>query len=324
MATMNRGAVIGETLASLAAQGELGDVELIVIDGSADALTEQAIATWRDRLPAVHYERCAPRGFDRDYCAAVAKARGDYCWLISDDDLLLPGALAKVREAIAGGPDFVVANTEVRDPEMHELLVASGLPLAEDREFGPGEDDAMAMVALSFLSYVGGVVVRRELWCARDAKPYWGTDFVHVGVLFQRPIERSVFVVARPLIGMRFGVSLWTNRFFDIWMFQWPDLVWSFPQVSQATKQSVVWREPWRRCRQLLLLRATNHYSLRHFRQRLSGRTLGLKLRCVAWLAAITPVSWAARGTRWYLQRVGRYTGRARWELEAVLNRGGS
>jgi glycosyltransferase involved in cell wall biosynthesis len=323
MATMNRGAVIGETFASIAAQGELSAMELIVIDGSADDATERALAAWQDRLPPVRYERRAPQGFDRDYCAAVAAASGEYCWLMADDDPIRPGAVAAIREAMAGEPDFVVINGEVRGPDLQEQLVVSGVPLAEDRVFRVGEDDALAAATLAFLSYVGAVVVRRSLWQARRPEEYWGTDFVHVGMLLQRPIERSVVVLARPLVTLRFGVALWMKRAFEIWMLQWPKLVWSFPQISAATKENVTPREPWRRMQQLLLERAKGHYGRPQYRQWISGPALGRGYRLAAWMIALMPIPVAARAARWYFKRSGRYEGVLAWEIQTMIERGG-
>jgi len=319
MATMNRGDVIGETLASIAAQGNLTGVELVMIDGSRDDATERVLASWRDRLPPVRYERRPPQGFDRDYCAAVAAARGDYCWLVADDDPLLPGAFAAIRPALADEPDFVVLNGEVWDPELKELLRAGSLALAADRIFRAGEDDALAAAVLAFLSYVGSVVVRRGLWNARETAPYLGTDFVHVGVLMQRPIERSVVVLVRPQVRLRFGVALWTGRFFDIWMFQWPKLIWSIPQLSPAVKQAVTWEEPWRQARQLLTLRATGHYTLDHYRRRLAARPVDWRYRLIARMVAVLPARPAAWAAQAYFRRVGRCSGPLAWELRQVL-----
>jgi len=314
MATMNRSNAIGETFAGIAAQ-EIGGVELIIVDGSSDAATERVIDAWRDRLPPVRYERCAPQGFDRDYCRAVERSRGEYCWLISDDDPWRPGAIAAVKRAIAGRPDFVVVNGDMRGPDLREPLETTMMALTEDRVFQPGEDDALAIVALSYLSYVGAVVVRRELWMARRAEPYFGTDFVHVGVILQRPIERSVVVIAKPYVTLRFGVALWKSRTFEIWMFQWPELVWSFPQISAATKQAATFAEPWRRLRKLLLMRATGHYRRGNYERLIARWRLGAWRRIASRLIAELPVPIARGLARWYLTRRGRNTGRLWWEL---------
>ena len=41
---------------------------------------------------------------------AVTQARGDYCWILSDDDLLLPGAIDTVLDSLRSWPGLVLAH----------------------------------------------------------------------------------------------------------------------------------------------------------------------------------------------------------------------
>lgn len=41
---------------------------------------------------------------------AVTQARGDYCWILSDDDLLLPGAIDTVLDTLRSYPGLVIAH----------------------------------------------------------------------------------------------------------------------------------------------------------------------------------------------------------------------
>lgn len=314
MATMNRSEVIAETFAAIAGQ-DFDGVELVIVDGSRDDATERVLEVWRPRLPPVRYERLKPQGFDRDYHGAIQRAAGEYCWLIADDDPWNPGAVAAVRRALGDAPDFVVVNGELRGPDLSERLESTMMPLTEDRIFRQGEDDALAAVALSYLSYVGAVVVRRTLWMARRAEPFFGTDFVHVGVLFQQPIERLVVVIATPYVNLRFGVAQWSGRSFDIWMFQWPRVVWSFPQISDEVKKRVTRKEPWRRLQILAIMRATGHYARRNYVTRLAALPLGWWHRLTSQIVAALPVRAAGRLARWYFACRGRDVGRLAWEL---------
>lgn len=313
---MNRADFIEETLEGIATQEDLDGVELVIIDGSGDDATERLVADWRDRLPLVRYERRKPSGFDQDYCVAVECSTGDYCWLITDDDPWKPGAVTAVKRALRGTPDFVVVNGEVWGEDLTECLTKSVMAINEDREFRPGEDDALAAVALSHLTYIGAVVVRRELWISRHAESYVGTDFVHIGVLFQQPIQRSVVVVAKSCVKMRYGLASWAGRSFEIWMLKWPELVWSFPQFRPETKQAVTYRDRWRRPRQLLLMRASGLYSQQHYRKLVTGRRLRGWRRVAAYLIVSLPVLLVNRCAHRYFAWRGRLEGSLRWDLE--------
>ena len=73
---------------------------------------------------------------------------------------------------------------------------------------------------------------------SREREPYFGTEFIHVGVIFQAPLPgtASGHLDAPGLDPVRHGQ--WTARSFEIWMFKWPELVWSFPGFSDDGKNT--------------------------------------------------------------------------------------
>lgn len=121
------------------------------------------------------------------------------------------------------------------------------------------------------LSFIGCAIMRRSLWIARDRQNYYGSLFVHVGVAFQAPLRR-VSALGIPLIRIRIGNAMWTARGFQIWMFLWPDLIWSFAGFSDATKAQVVPRHPWRQPQKLLVWRAYGVYGTSEYREYLRSR----------------------------------------------------
>ena len=85
-------AFIGETVQAIVSQLPAVGVELVVVDGASPDNTAEVMARFADRYPAIRYFRETGIGLDRDFDKAVGYARGDHCWLMSDDDLLVPGA----------------------------------------------------------------------------------------------------------------------------------------------------------------------------------------------------------------------------------------
>ena len=285
IATFKRGAFIVETLDSIVSQLS-DDVELLVVDGASPDDTAEVMARYVEAHPQVRYFRQSENGgVDGDYDNAVGYARGDYCWLMPDDDLMLPGAVVRVLEEIASGVDLVVVNAEVHTVDFSRKLSAGLLP-AE----GPSAyEDAELLFRDTgrYLSFIGGVVVRREFWLSRERTRHYGTLFIHVGTLFQAPPVRLARVIREPLLAIRFGNAMWTARGFEIWMKKWPRLVWSFEHFSAAARKSVSSAEPFREVRQLVLYRALGGYSLEVFR---SGLTDDLKGR-ERWLARLVAAS---------------------------------
>jgi abequosyltransferase len=292
IATLNRARFLAETLDSLMAQST-PEVEVVIVDGASTDDTSQVVEAARRQFPAIQYRRLPEKGgVDRDYCRAVEMARGDYCWLFSDDDVLTPGAVAAVLDAIGLGPGLVIVNAECRTPDLSKVVEARRLPMAASRLYLPADSAAFFTKAADFMSFIGCVVIRRDVWMDRDRESYVGTSFIHLGVVFQRPIDFPVQVIAEPLIAIRLGNAEWSSRAFEIWMFKWPALIWSFTHFSEAERGKVVRQEPWRKSSALLRYRSRGAYSLdtynRWLRQRLTGRQ-----RLTAFLVAMVPDCWA-------------------------------
>jgi hypothetical protein len=229
IATFKRGAFIGETLASFLPTLPDG-VEVIVLDGASPDNTADVVSEWSSRHPQLRYIReDTNSGVDQDYDKAVGYARGDYCWLMTDDDLLRPGAVASVLAACADDPDLVVVNSAVEDTGFERVLAPRLLDFASDRDFDrAGEGELFALTG-KYLSFIGAVVIRRALWMARAREPYYGSLFIHFGVDVPGAGDSQR---TRAFPNRSSGCATATRcggpRGFDIWMRMWPELVWSF------------------------------------------------------------------------------------------------
>src|SRR5688572_27122553 len=139
MATFKRGAFIRETLDSIIGQ-LTPEVELLVVDGASPDETAEVMAEYVGQHPQVRYIREAQNGgVDQDYDKAVGYANGRYCWLMTDDDLLAPDAVAKVLDGLrAPGVDLLVVNAEVRSTDFSVQLVPRFMNITEDRIYGDG------------------------------------------------------------------------------------------------------------------------------------------------------------------------------------------
>ena len=281
IATYNRGGYIGETLDSILSQIQ-PEVEVLVVDGASPDNTPEVMAGYVSRYPQVRYFReQVNSGVDRDYDKAVGYAQGEYCWLMSDDDLLKPGAVQRVLSAIDGKSDLIVANTEVWNADFSQCLLDRRLGFATDVDYRKDDQERLFVDIANQLSFIGCVVIRRQFWLSRDRESYYGTVFIHVGVIFQHPAIETARLISEPLIAIRDGNANWVPRTFEIWAIKWPELLWSFPDFSDAAKHAVCPREQWRRLKFVFYHRAMGSYSIAEFHKYLSPRTKGM-----AWIVA--------------------------------------
>lgn len=291
IATYNRANFIGPTLESIIPQ--LGDeMELLVVDGASPDNTAEVVRQYQAKCPQLRYVRLPLKGgVDQDYDRSVELAQGEYCWLFTDDDLLKPGAVQTVLEAVQQGPNLIIVNAEIRNMDLSRLLAERKLALMEDHVYEDIPADKKRFLAEigDYLTFIGGVVIKRELWLKRDRSKYYGSRFIHVGVIFQSLLPGRILVLATPQIIIRLGNAEWSSLSFEIWMFKWPDLIWSFADFSDASKRAVCRPNPWQRLHTLVYYRALGFYSLDEYNKFLAQRLNSGWKRLVARLIAAMP-----------------------------------
>lgn len=261
IATFNRGKFIAETLDSILHQMQPG-VELIVVDGASPDNTEEVMRQYLLNYPEIRYYReLVNSGVDADYDKAVEYATGEYCWLMTDDDVLMPGAIEAVLHSIHSSPELVVVNSEVKNFDFSKTYVERSLIITDNRNYEANDGESFFVDIASYLSFIGAVVIKREVWLARDRESYYGSLFIHVGVIFQSPTLTKVNVISSPFITIRYGNAMWSARTFEIWTFKWPNLIWSFVDFSDESKNKITKREPRKSFSRLFRNRALGVFS---------------------------------------------------------------
>lgn len=289
IATLNRADFIGQTLDSIVRQMS-ENVEIVIVDGASVDATPDIVANYQAQYPRIKYVRLPEKGgVDRDYDRAVVAAQGEYCWLFSDDDLFKPGAIQTVLNALEKKPSLVVVNGERITADGAEVFTDLMVNVTEDQEYPASSPDVLFEKIANYISFIGCVIIKRETWLARDRESYYGSLFIHVGVIFQSPLPGQSIFIARPIISARHGNAQWTPRYFEIWMFKWPKIIWSFAQFSDSLKQKVFAREPWRRPGALLICRAKACYSLKEYDRFIAPQAPDIFTQLTSKAVAISP-----------------------------------
>jgi abequosyltransferase len=161
---------LGPTLDSILAQLAPG-VEVLVVDGASTDRTAEVVAARAASCPQLRYELLARRGgIDADIAESVERARGEYCWLFSGDDIMRPGALGRALECLRTREDVYLCRHTYCDEHMRFLfdypilrrdemcVVEFGDPVARAAHL------KQAVNTEALFSFMGGLVIRREKW----------------------------------------------------------------------------------------------------------------------------------------------------------------
>lgn len=110
--TYNRQEKLRESLERVIKYSKELDVEILVSDNASLDNTEQVVKEMQKKYYYIKYYRNSENlGFDGNFFNCFEKAKGEYVWLLSDDDILLPGAIESVIECCEKRPVCIHLNT---------------------------------------------------------------------------------------------------------------------------------------------------------------------------------------------------------------------
>jgi len=105
--TYNRAAHLANCLQSIASNKGIStlDFQVCVSDNCSTDETEEVVSRAQGSV-AINYQKNPKNlGIPRNFLKVVDMADGEFVWLIGDDDLLLPSALAEIHDLIGQHPD---------------------------------------------------------------------------------------------------------------------------------------------------------------------------------------------------------------------------
>jgi glycosyltransferase involved in cell wall biosynthesis len=270
IATRNRAEYLIDTIKCLLEQLDDG-IEIVIVDGASTDNSKSLVdALCIPEGKLRYFFEDENSGVDGDFDKTVKYALGQYCWLFSDDDILAPGALEIVKQALNCEPDVLIVNSSVHSINFGCLLSERILELDDNKIYENDSETAFLDLG-SYLSFIGAIVVRRDFWLSRERLEYHGSAFAHLGVIFQYPLPSRIKVISAPLIKIRYGNSEWAQRGFDIWSKQWPRIVESLDHLPLAYRQRVAGSGPLKTIKFCLLYRALGLYDLDRYKMSIIG-----------------------------------------------------
>lgn len=190
--TYNFGQFIGDTLESIVSQAT-DEVEIVVVDGGSTDKTEEVVRGFQETFARLIFHRREQNiGVDRDLAKAVELAQGDYCWLMSSDDVLTPGAMHRVLNDINLGHDIFLCNRTECDRHLNPVRDKFWL----SRKYGDHVFHLSIKYELleylnasrslgALFSYISSIIVCRTKWNEIEYdETFTGSNYAHAFRLF--------------------------------------------------------------------------------------------------------------------------------------------
>lgn len=288
ISTFNRAAFIGATLDSILCQ-LTSECEVVILDAASTDDTSRIVSEYAQRSRQLRYFRQETNdGIDRDYDRVIGLARGEYCWLMTDDDIVRPMALATILKALQRNLSLIIVNAELRDFTLQNIVQGRWLDFDSDRVYGPGDMDRLFMDVGGWLN-CHFFLIKRDLWMVREKERYFGSLHMYLGVIFQEPLPTDALVIAEPQVNYRRGnAHTFSNEIGATIWDKWPSVVESLA-LSESAKRSVPNAQPWRHGRELLWWRARGYYSILEYRRWIRPRLRSIHQRWIPRFVALLP-----------------------------------
>jgi len=212
-------------------------IEVVVADNASTDRTPTVAARWRHDPNFRYFRRehnitgngnivQTPRDF----------ARGEYTWVIGDDDVILPGALSKLIDLLTTYPDvdYFITNYSHESLDQRNSLIrvrpTAYSPPADTLicpDLTVGRYDSLARVLelaqgdFRFLTHVVGQITRTRRWReVRLSSEIFSPNmsfqtledtFPHLMLLLQGAKSRPVVYCGQPLVLASIGGQAWAN-----------------------------------------------------------------------------------------------------------------
>ena len=209
--TYNRASLLRESLRAILSQitpEMAGAVEVVVLDNASPDETPQVVQQAQADFPHVflrYVQRPENIGADANFCTAPAEAAGEFVYLLSDDDVLLPGAVAKLLELIRKHPGIDAIALNVRafvDDPFHDLGKPPAYALPEDVLL-TGRDAALSLLRMH-LTFLSCIAFRRATVAGRDYSGRYGTVLAQAFLFLDALAPGGgLYAVARPYLARR-------------------------------------------------------------------------------------------------------------------------
>ncbi len=206
--TYNRASLLRQSLHSVLSQitpAMRETVEVVILDNASPddtpAVVAQAQADFPD-APVRYVRRPQNIGCDANFCDTPNQARGEFVYMVSDDDILLPGGVARLLELIEEHPGLDAYSLNVR--EFWDSPDEDSAPFFNKPDHILRGRDEILPPLNALLIFISCFAFRRENVLGRDYAAYYNTNVAQAYMFLDALAPgRGLYVSQRPYLARR-------------------------------------------------------------------------------------------------------------------------
>ncbi|MDD3138147.1 MAG: glycosyltransferase family 2 protein [Lachnospiraceae bacterium] len=225
--TYNRAELLKQTLKSVIDQKQDG-VEIIVSDNASTDHTSDILKEYVECGLIKYYRNSTNVGMDGNFLNLLEKADGKYVQFLSDDDVLLPGAVCKVLDIIEKEkPDYIHLNSYTYNTKKFNTrsAIKSRITLKEDL-VTCDKKEYMDLIGI-YITFLSSTIIKRENFLEiRRPEKFSGTYFMHAHVTLTtlEGNHKKVIITKKALVAAK-GNNTGGYNLYEVWVKQYKRLL---------------------------------------------------------------------------------------------------
>ena len=253
----NKAHLLKEAISSIQIEEGFGeDFNILISDNSLNNDIETLyLEEFSQNLNIEYVNSKNFESLDANVNRSIDKSKAKYVWIFGDDDILISGIVKSLIIFLKqNDPDLLILNSQsFRNSNLIEL---SRLPINIRNFYSENQNNEFLIDLGGYLTFVGCILVKRQLWIDHYDKSKIGSYFAHIHCLTSIKNKRKVHYFSKPSLKMRLGSQTWLNKSFQIWYLLYPDIIWGLKNYSNYAKEKVTSRNPLNSVKSMLAARA--------------------------------------------------------------------
>ena len=258
----NKTYLLDEAINSILNDSEFGkEIDLVISDNSLNENTKNLYyKKYVNHKNINWFESKKFKCLDSNVNRAIELSKSKYVWIFGDDDLIENNILSSLKNYLNNeNPDILILNS--KSFNKLGIVEESRLPLNFWKIYDKNQDDQFLKEIGGYLTYIGSIIVRKDLWIKYYDKKAIGSFFAHINCIANIKIGRRAHYFPLPAINMRIGSQTWTKQSFLIWHKFYPEIIWNLKNYSRDAKQSVISEYPIKSLKVLIASRAYKRFN---------------------------------------------------------------
>jgi len=227
--TYNRANYLNKLL-NIIKQQVFPNVEIVISNNASIDNTQIVIEQFiknNAHIKIVQINQPTNIGFDKNVLSVIMAASGDYCWLVSDDDTILPDAINNILNLINSKPEtsLFVTNYSRFDAKQNKITAKTMMNLPTDIALNDCNKFYFIPTPKSYFYILGTNMItmsanifKRSLWieASQNTQQFIGLNFIHIFILTKIMSRHpSLYFISKPQVQyLCNNHRQWNN---DIW-----------------------------------------------------------------------------------------------------------